>query len=117
VKPRQKFFSDPFYHCYTRVLVDGRWVSIDPTLDRTNYATFFQPAGVTWSIDWDGSSDMLLYSESVAGPPREFTHVDEELEKNLDSHFLFRHELRWIRSLWLAVGNKKMWRRTGRFPN
>jgi transglutaminase-like putative cysteine protease len=111
------FFSDPFYHCFTRVLMEGRWVAIDPTLDRTTYATFFQPAGVTWSIDWDGKSDMLLYSESVAGPPREFIHIDEALDKNLDSHFLFTHEPKWIRSLWLAVGNKKMWRRTGKFPN
>ena len=112
-----RYFSDPFYHCFTRVRMDGRWVSIDPTLDRTNYATFFQPAGVTWSVDWDGRSDMLLYTESVAGPPREFSRLDEALEKNLDSHFLFRHEPKWLRSVWLAMGNRKMWRRTGRFPN
>lgn len=49
-----------FYHCFTRLLMDGRWVSIDPTLDRTNCDTFFQPAGVTWSIDWDRRSDILL---------------------------------------------------------
>jgi transglutaminase-like putative cysteine protease len=111
-----RFFSDPFYHCFTRVRMDDRWVSIDPTLDRTNYATFFQPAGVTWSVDWDGRSDMLLYSESVAGPAREFIHMDDALDGNLDSHFLFRHEPKWIRSLWLAVGNRNMWRRTGGFP-
>jgi transglutaminase-like putative cysteine protease len=28
-------FSDPFYHCFTHVLIDGRWVALDPTLDRT----------------------------------------------------------------------------------
>lgn len=110
-------FSDPFYHCFTHVRMDGRWVSIDPTLDRANYDTFFQPAGVSWSIDWDGRSDMLLYSESVTGPPREFARLDEALEKNLDSHFLFRHEPKWILALWLAVGNRKMWRRTGAFSN
>ena len=110
------FFSDPFYHCFTGVLMDDRWVAIDPTLDRTTYATFFQPMGVTWSIDWDRTSDMLLYSESVAGPSREYIHLDDALNKNLDSHFLFTHEPKWIRSLWLAIGNKKMWHRSDRFP-
>jgi transglutaminase-like putative cysteine protease len=111
------FFSDPFYHCFTQALMEDRWVAIDPTLDPTTYATFFQPTGVTWSIDWDRSSDMLLYSESVDGPSCEFIHMDDALSKNLDSHFLFTHEPKWIRSLWLAIGNRKMWRRTGRFPD
>lgn len=110
------FFSDPFYHCFTNVLIDGRWISIDPTLDRTTYETFFQPAEVTWQIDWDGRTDMLLYSESVAGPPREYNHIDAALNHNLDSHFLCRHEPKFIRSIWLRMGNKNMWRRTRRVP-
>lgn len=109
------FFSNPFYHCFTHVLIDGNWKSIDPTLDRINYEVFFKPAGVTWTIDWDGQTDMLLYSESVAGASREMNPIDDALNKNLDSHFLFRHEPKFIRAIWLSIGNKKMWRKTRRF--
>jgi transglutaminase-like putative cysteine protease len=106
-----RFFSDPFYHCYTNVLIDGHWKAIDPTLDRRTYETFFKPAGVTWQIDWDGTTDMLLYSESVAGLPREFNHIDEALNNNLDSYFLFKHEPRFVCNVWLRMGNKSMWRK------
>jgi hypothetical protein len=110
-----RFFSDPFYHCFTKVLIDGQWKSIDPTLDRRTYDAFFKPAGVSWKIDWDGANDMLLYSESVAGPPREFNDIDEALKNNLDSHYLFKHEPRFICNAWLRMGNKTMWRKARRF--
>ena len=109
------FFSDPFYHCFTHVLMNGCWISIDPTLDRTTYETFFKPAGVKWRIDWDRKSDMLLYSESVAGPAREYPNIDEALNKNLDSYFMFKHEPKFLRSMWLCMGNRKMWKNTQRF--
>jgi len=112
VGPLYVFFSDPFYHCFSNVLIDGNWVSIDPTLDRMTYETFFKPAGVTWQIDWDRTNDMLLYSESVAGKPREYNNIDEALNKNLDSYFLFKHEPKFICSIWLNMGNKTMWKNT-----
>lgn len=106
-----RFFSDPFYHCFTNVLINGQWKSIDPTLDRRTYETFFKPAGITWQIDWDGATDMLLYSESVAGPQREFDQIDEALKNHLDSYFLFKHEPRFLCDLWVGMGNKTMWRK------
>jgi transglutaminase-like putative cysteine protease len=111
------FFSDPFYHCFTNVLVNDQWISIDPTLDRTNYETFFKPAGVKWQIDWDRQSDMLLYSESVVGPSREYSNIDEALNHNLDSYFMFKHEPKFLRSIWLGMGNGNMWKKTQRYPN
>lgn len=110
------FFSDPFYHCFTNVLIDGNWISLDPTLDRTTYETFFKPESVAWQIDWDRTNNMQLYSESIAGPSREYLNIDKALNANLDSHFLFKKEPRFIRGLWLRMGNKKMWKNTQRFP-
>ena len=109
-------FSDPFYHCYTQVLIGGQWIALDPTLDRTTYATFFEPAGVDWGIDWDGTADMRLYSESIAGPPREYLDIDGALNDHLDSYFLFRHEPKFLCGAWLSIGNKQMWKKTRRFP-
>ncbi len=106
-----RFFSDPFYHCFTNVLINGQWKALDPTLDRRTYEAFFEPAGVTWKIDWDGTTDMLLYSESVVGPSREFSHIDEALNNKLDSYFLFKNEPRFLCDLWLGMGNKTMWRK------
>lgn len=110
-----RFFSDPFYHCFTSVLINGQWKSIDPTLDRKTYEAFFKPAGVNWQIDWDGTNDMLLYSESVAGPPQEFDQIDEALNNNLNSYFLFRHEPSFLRNIWLRIGNMNMWRKVRGF--
>jgi len=106
-----RFFSEPFYHGFTNVLIDGQWKTLDPTLDRRTYESFFKPAGVTWKIDWDGTTDMLLYSESVVGPSREINNIDEALNNNVDSYFLFRHEPRFLCDLWLGMGNKIMWRK------
>ena len=105
--------SSPFYHCFTEVYLDGRWIAIDPTLDKNTYNTFFMPRDVDWGIDWNGASDMLLYTESVAGPVESYTDIDQALLFNLNSHFLFRHESRFVLKLWLKFGNKKMWRKTG----
>jgi transglutaminase-like putative cysteine protease len=109
------FFSDPFFHGFTKVLIDGQWKALDPTLDRRTYEAFFKPARVTWKIDWDGTTDMLLYSESVVGPSREINNIDEALNNNVDSYFLFRHEPRFICSTWLRMGNRIMWRKARRF--
>lgn len=106
-----RFFSEPFYHCFSNVLINGQWKALDPTLDRRTYETFFKPAGVTWQIDWDETTDMLLYAESVAGPPREYNQIDEALKKHLDSYYLFKHEPRFLCDLWVGMGNKTMWRK------
>ena len=105
--------SSPFYHCFTEVYLDERWIAIDPTLDRNTYNMFFMPRNVDWKIDWNDTNDMMLYSESIVGPAESYTDIDQALIFNLNSHFLFRHESRFILDLWLRFGNKKMWRKTG----
>ena len=105
--------SNPFYHCFTEVYLDGRWIAIDPTLDKNTYSTFFTPRNVKWGIDWNGIDDMLLYTGSIMGPAESYTDIDQALIFNLNSHFLFKYESRFILDLWLKLGNKKMWRKAG----
>lgn len=105
--------SSPFYHCFTEVYLDERWIAVDPTLDKKTYHTFFMPRNVDWGIDWNGTSDMRLYTESIVGPAELYSDIDQALLFNLNSHFLFRYESRFILSLWLEFGNKKMWQKTG----
>lgn len=104
--------STPFYHCFTKVSIDGAWVDIDPTFDKHSYNTFFGPLGVDWGVDWDGFNDMLLYKGSVIGDPRIYDDIDDALDRNLDSHFLFGREPEFLVSLWLSMGNSMMWSRT-----
>jgi transglutaminase-like putative cysteine protease len=104
--------SSPFYHCFTEVYLKERWIAVDPTLDKNTYYTFFMPRNVDWGIDWNGTSDMRLYTESIAGPAESYTDIDRALIFNLDSHFLFKYESRLILDVWLKLGNKKMWRKT-----
>jgi transglutaminase-like putative cysteine protease len=105
--------SNPFYHCFTEVYLDGRWIVIDPTLDKNTYNTFFMPMNVDWGIEWNDTSDMQLYTESIAGPTEIYPDIDQALLFNLNSHFLFRYESRFVLNLWLKLGNKKMWQKTG----
>ena len=105
--------SNPFYHCFTEVYLDGRWIAVDSTLDKNTYDTFFMPRNVDWEIDWNGTSDMQLYTESIVGPAVLYSDIDRALIFNLDSHFLFKYESRFILNLWLKIGNKKMWRKAG----
>ena len=56
---------------------------------------------------------MLLYTESIIGSAESFTDIDQALIFNLDSHFLFKYESRFILDLWLKLGNKRMWRKAG----
>ena len=105
--------SNPFYHCFTEVYLDGRWIVIDPTLDKNTYHTFFMPRNVDWGIDWNKIDNMLLYTESIMGPAELYTDIDQALIFNLNSHFLFKYESRFILDVWLKIGNKKMWRKAG----
>jgi transglutaminase-like putative cysteine protease len=105
--------SSPFYHCYTEVYLDERWIAIDPTLDKNTYKRFFLPKNVDWGIDWNGINNMKLYTESIVGPVKSYTDIDQALIFNLNSHFLFKYESRLILDLWLKLGNKKMWRKAG----
>lgn len=105
--------SSPFYHCFTEVYLNERWIAVDPTLDKNTYHTFFMPRNVDWGIDWNGISDMRLYTESIVGPAESYTDIDRALIFNLDSYFLFKYESRLILDVWLKLGNKKMWRKTG----
>ncbi len=103
--------STPFYHCFTKVLIDEKWIDIDPTVDKNTYNTFFGPLNVDWDVDWDGYNDMLLFKGSTIGKPKIFNDIDSGLNKNLNSHFLFKYEPEFILSSWLSSGNSMMWKK------
>ncbi len=108
--------SEPFYHCFTQVTLDGNAFIVDPTLDRRTYDTFFGPLKVGWDVSWRDGKDMVLYTESILGPSILYGNIDEALDRCLDSHFLFRDEPFWLLRIWLAAGNGRMWSKTGRRP-
>jgi transglutaminase-like putative cysteine protease len=109
--------STPFYHCFTKVLVDKKWVDIDPTLDKTTYDTFFAPLNIDWSVDWDGHSNMRLYNkEAIIGDSKIFIDIDRGIKRNLDSHFMFRYEPEFFISFWMSYGNSMMWKKTKNPP-
>jgi len=109
--------SKPFRHCFTTLTLNRRNFIIDPTLDSITYDTFFLPLNVDWNAGWDGKTDMLLYTESIAGPAEIFPRMDDAINRNLDSHFLFKNEPDWLLRQWLKLGNNMMWKKTGRFPS
>ncbi len=75
--------NNPYNHCIVSVKLDGRWVILDPVLDRKSYDTFFRPLNVGWDIDWNGIDDCSLYTESVIGLPEKYPDVDSILNRKV----------------------------------
>jgi transglutaminase-like putative cysteine protease len=112
-----KTLSNPFFHCFTDVLMDDKRISLDPTLDKRTYEAFFKPLELGWSINWDDNGMKPLYSESISGPPVTFTDIDTALKTNLNSYFLFKYEPNILLQLYAGFGNKKMWEKAGLLPS
>lgn len=108
--------SEPFYHCFTTVYLGDEKQNIDPTLDTRTYETFFRPGNPAWDVTWREGEDMLLYSDSIMGASVVYHHIDQALDRHLDSYFLFRHEPAWLLKPWLKLGSRNMWKRTGCYP-
>ena len=109
VGPAHIFFSNPFFHCFTKVNYNGQWIDLDPTLDKDNYETFFKPLGVNWGIDWNPNGMGPIYSESIVGESVSYDDIDKALNANLNSWYLFKHEPNFLIKPWLWMGNKTMW--------
>lgn len=75
--------SEPFNHCFVQVRLDGRWIAVDPTLDARTYRKFFAPHNLTWGIDWNGTEDMCLYTESITGPSDFFEDIDAAIKRDV----------------------------------
>jgi len=78
----QVLMSRVLNHVIAEVLLDGRWIPVDLTLDRRTYERLFVPAGVKWGIDWDGSGPCLLFTDYLVGPVVSYTVIDEALKTN-----------------------------------
>jgi transglutaminase-like putative cysteine protease len=74
--------QEPFNHCFVQVQLEGRWISVDPTLDARTYQKLFKPHGVAWGIDWNGRDEMRLYAENIAGPATCLEDLDSAMERN-----------------------------------
>lgn len=104
-------FSNPFFHCFTKVWYDKKWIHLDPTLAKDDYETFFKPLGMNWGIGWNPDGMTPLYSESIMGEPVEFHNIDAALTSNLNSWFMFKHEPNFLLKPWLMAGNRTMWKK------
>ena len=109
-----KTFSNPFQHCFTRVWVNNRKIDIDPTLDKRTFEAFFKPAGVKWSVDWNDSGMPPLYEESISGAAEFYDDIDNALNSNLESWYIFKHEPALLLRFWLWLGNVRMWKTADR---
>lgn len=98
--------SEPFNHCFAQVLVDGRWIAVDATLDARTYRKLFVPHKVAWGIDWNGTEDMRLYTENIAGPGDFFEDVDAAIQCDVGNAMPAPSEA----EAFLGPLNRQMWR-------
>jgi transglutaminase-like putative cysteine protease len=101
--------NDPFNHCFVLAYLADRWTTLDTVLDNGTYQALFLPSGVPWSIDWNGRDDVLLYTDSVVGPPVVHADIDTALNEKVGNTELPKP---------LAIiGNRyvnwKMWKKAG----
>jgi transglutaminase-like putative cysteine protease len=70
-------------HCFAQVHLDGDWICVDATLDAATYETFFVPHDVAWGIDWNGTDDLRLYTESIVGPVESIEDIDAAFQQDV----------------------------------
>ena len=94
-------------HVIAEVCLDEKWIPVDLTLDQKTYERLFAPTGVTWGIDWDGSTPCLIFKEALMGPVVSYTVVDEALEDNAGNSAPPKMMGEWM----MGHLNKRMWPR------
>jgi transglutaminase-like putative cysteine protease len=70
-------------HCFAQVHLDSGWICVDATLDAATYETFFVPHDVAWGIDWNGTDDLRLYTESIVGPVESIEDIDAAFQQDV----------------------------------
>jgi transglutaminase-like putative cysteine protease len=75
--------TETINHCSTQVQLNGKWVTVDATLDTSTYRKLFKPHHVSWGIDWDGKEDMQLYKEHIAGPIVVIEDIDSAIQQDV----------------------------------
>lgn len=104
--------TETMNHCFAQVMINGEWICVDPTLDALTYKTLFAPYEVSWGINWDGNSDLRLYTENIAGPVDYFDDIDAAIKQDVgnlmpplseaDAFFGAANQ-----QMWAAVDDKK----------
>lgn len=74
---------DTINHCFAQVHLDSDWVCVDATLDAATYEKLFLHSGVAWGIDWNGTEDLRLYTESIVGPVECIEDIDAAIQQDV----------------------------------
>lgn len=77
------FMNNPFYHCLVEAFVDGRWIKLDPTVDRKLYEALYAPLDVPWNIDWDGISDCITFTDKIISGPEILHDIDKSVNERV----------------------------------
>lgn len=97
--------NNPYYHCYVQVLAHGAWISADPSLDTRTFEALYRPAGVAWSIEWDGREDHVIHDDKSMGPMA----VVDDIDRAIGTGFGNRPTPGFI----MPMLNRKYWKKTG----
>jgi transglutaminase-like putative cysteine protease len=74
-------------HCFAQVYLNNEWICVDTTIDSLTYEKLFVPHHVAWGIDWNGTQDLRLYTDNIAGPVAYFEDIDAAVSRNVDNMF------------------------------
>lgn len=94
-------------HVIAEIFLNNKWIAIDLTLDINSYQKLYLPSGVTWSINWNGIDDCLLFKENLSGSIKPYSDIDGALRSNADNPL----PPRFVLIPFLKFINKKMWRK------
>ena len=100
-----QFLNNPFYHCFVQILVDGRWVFADPSVDSKSYDALYLPLNVEWNVTWDGKTDHINHKDKILGPMEIIDDIDKSFNSGLGNNST-------PESL-IPIMNKKYWEKSG----
>jgi hypothetical protein len=100
-----QFLNNPFYHCFVQVLIEGKWIFADPSLDSKSYEVLYRPLNVKWNITWDGKTDHIIHNDKILGPIEIIDDIDNSFNSGLGNNS--------TPEFLIPLLNRKYWEKTG----
>ncbi|HOC02375.1 MAG TPA: transglutaminase-like domain-containing protein [Candidatus Ratteibacteria bacterium] len=74
--------NDPTIHVFAKVYINNRWISLDATVDKETYNTFYKKIGMWQRSNWDRKTHIQIEQEWVVEDQGLYSNIDLYLSQS-----------------------------------
>lgn len=74
--------NDPTIHVFAKVYINNRWISLDATVDKETYDTFYKKIGMWQRSNWDRKTHIQIEQEWVVEDQGLYSNIDLYLSQS-----------------------------------